>query len=223
MTRQNAVIAAVFANGLASCCWAGSVALEAVIVAVFASSLASGCCGAFAALDICYSLCFFVFFVHFYIPLLMSFFFKYLPLFPSQQCLYLEQDPKIHLWESIFFTFFTHFSPSIYNSSNLCVSVCPWPLFLDNHWSDLIEACQVYCWGPECVPFHGLILIRQVVPKLWPFIYQTNDRTRCCVGVAVGEEILSRVPHYGLQRTDFQIVMTYCILIISRFLMRIYR
>ena len=51
----------------------------------------------------------------------------------------------------------------------------------------------------------------------------TNDRTHCCVGVAVGEEILSRVPHYGLQRTDFRIVMTCCILIISRFLMRIYR
>ena len=51
----------------------------------------------------------------------------------------------------------------------------------------------------------------------------TNDKTRCCVGVADGEEILSRVPHYGLQRTDFRIVMTYCILIISRFLMRIYR
>ena len=29
------------------------------------------------------------------------------------------------------------------------------------------------------MPFQGLILIRQVVPKLWPFIYQTNDRTRC--------------------------------------------
>ena len=34
-------------------------------------------------------------------------------------------------------------------------------------------------WGPEYVPFQGLILIGQVVPKLWPFIYQTNDRTRC--------------------------------------------
>ena len=50
----------------------------------------------------------------------------------------------------------------------------------------------------------------------------TNDRTRCCIGVAVGKEILSRFPHYGLQRTGFRIVMTYCILIISRFLMRIY-
>ena len=158
---------------------------------------------------------------------------------------------------------------SIYNSSNLCV--CLWLLFLDNHWSDLIETCQVYCWGPEYVPFQGLILIGQVVPKLWPFIYQTNDRTHCCVGMAVGEEILryqwqdtllgvlhphclssiynssnlclfafsrfeinrrsgsqvmaklERVPHYGSQRTDFRIVMTYCILIISRFLMRIYR
>ena len=29
------------------------------------------------------------------------------------------------------------------------------------------------------VPFQGLILIGQVVPKLWPFIYQTNDSTRC--------------------------------------------
>ena len=28
------------------------------------------------------------------------------------------------------------------------------------------------------MPFQGLILIGQVVPKLWPFIYQTNDRTR---------------------------------------------
>ena len=73
------------------------------------------------------------------------------------------------------------------------------------------------------VPFQGLILIGQVLPKLWTFIYQTNDKTRCCVGVAIGEEILSRVPHYRLQRTDFRIVMTYCIRIISRFLMRIYR
>ena len=62
---------------------------------------------------------------------------------------------------------------------SVCLSVCLWPLFLDNHWSDLIETCQVYCWWPECVPFQGLILIGQVVPKLWPFIYQTNDRTRC--------------------------------------------
>ena len=54
----------------------------------------------------------------------------------------------------------------------VCVSVCLWPLFLDNHWSDLIETCQVYCWRPEYVPFQGLILIGQVVPKLWPFIYQ---------------------------------------------------
>ena len=28
------------------------------------------------------------------------------------------------------------------------------------------------------MPFQGFILIGQVVPKLWPFIYQTNDRTR---------------------------------------------
>ena len=62
---------------------------------------------------------------------------------------------------------------------SVCLSVCLWPLFLDNHWSDLIETCQVYCWGPEYVPFQGLILIGQVVPKLWPFIYQTNDRTQC--------------------------------------------
>ena len=61
----------------------------------------------------------------------------------------------------------------------VCLCVCLWPLFLDNHWSDLIETCQVYCWGPEYVRFQGLILIGQVVPKLWPFIYQTNDRTRC--------------------------------------------
>ena len=63
-----------------------------------------------------------------------------------------------------------------------------------------------------------------VAAEAWPMRHLvTNHRTRCCVGVAVGEEILSRVPHYGLQRTDFRIVMTYCILIISRFLMRIYR
>ena len=93
--------------------------------------------------------------------------------------------------ESSLFFSFSYFvrvcvdDPSIYNSSNLCV--CLWPLFLDNHWSDLIETCQVYCWGPEDVPFQGFKLIGQVVPKLWPFIYQTNDRTRCCVGVADGE------------------------------------
>ena len=69
---------------------------------------------------------------------------------------------------------------SIYNSSNLCVSVCLSvclyvclrPLFLDNHWYDLIEPCQEYCWGPEYVPFQGLILIGQAVPKLRPFICQ---------------------------------------------------
>ena len=61
----------------------------------------------------------------------------------------------------------------------VCVCVCLRPLFLDNHWSDLIETCQVYCWGPVDVPFQGFILIGQVLPKLWPFIYQTNDRTRC--------------------------------------------
>ena len=37
------------------------------------------------------------------------------------------------------------------------------------------------------MPFQGLIFIGQEVPKLWPFIYQTNDKTRCCVGVADGE------------------------------------
>ena len=61
----------------------------------------------------------------------------------------------------------------------MSLSVCLRPLFLDNHWSDLIETCQEYCWGPVDVPFQGSILIGQVVPKLWPFIYQTNDRTRC--------------------------------------------
>ena len=52
---------------------------------------------------------------------------------------------------------------SIYNSSNLCVSVCMCmclrPPFLDNHWSNLIETCQEYCWGPEDVRFQGLILL----------------------------------------------------------------
>ena len=69
------------------------------------------------------------------------------------------------------------------------ISVCLWPLFLDNHWSDLIETCQVYCWGSVDVPFQCLMLIGQVVPRLWPFIYQTNDMTRCCVGVADGERV----------------------------------
>ena len=59
----------------------------------------------------------------------------------------------------------------------MCLCVCLRPLFLDNHWSDVIETCHVYCWGPVDVPFQGLILIGQVVPKLWPFIYQTNDVT----------------------------------------------
>uniref|UniRef100_A0A8C4NEC0 F-box domain-containing protein n=1 Tax=Eptatretus burgeri TaxID=7764 RepID=A0A8C4NEC0_EPTBU len=49
----------------------------------------------------------------------------------------------------------------------------------------------------------GLILIGQVVPKLWPFIYQTNDRTRCYVGVADGGRDPQprspfRVTRYGL-------------------------
>ena len=39
-------------------------------------------------------------------------------------------------------------------------------------WSDLIETCQEYCWGPADVPFQGLILIGQAVPKLRPFICQ---------------------------------------------------
>ena len=39
------------------------------------------------------------------------------------------------------------------------------------------------------MPFQGLILIGQVLPKLWPFIYQTNDKTRCCVGMANGERV----------------------------------
>ena len=42
------------------------------------------------------------------------------------------------------------------------------PLFLDNHWSDLIETYQVYCWGPVDVPFQGLILIGQVQPGFEP-------------------------------------------------------
>ncbi len=50
------------------------------------------------------------------------------------------------------------------------------------------------------MPFQGLILIGQVLPKLGPFSAQTmtghgaaaiylptNHRTRCCVGVADGE------------------------------------
>ena len=69
--------------------------------------------------------------------------------------------------------------PAICVCVSVCVSVCLRLLFLDNHWSDLIETYHVYCWGPEYVHFQGLILIGQVVPKLWPFIDQTNDRTRC--------------------------------------------
>ena len=63
---------------------------------------------------------------------------------------------------------------SIYNSSNLCVcvSVCLRSPFLDDHRSDLIETSQEYCRGPADVPFQGLILIGQAVPKLRPFIYQ---------------------------------------------------
>ena len=76
----------------------------------------------------------------------------------------------------VFFVFFwfarTGMHWSIYNSSCVCVCVWPRPLFLTNHWSDLIETCQVYCWGPEYVPFQGLILIGQAVPKLQPFICQ---------------------------------------------------
>ena len=75
--------------------------------------------------------------------------------------------------------------------------------------------------GPEYVPFQGLILIGQVLPKLWPFIYQPMTRHVAVWAWPMGEGNLSRVPHYGLQRTDFRIVMTSCILIISRFLMRI--
>ena len=37
--------------------------------------------------------------------------------------------------------------------------------FLDDHCSDLIETCQVYCWGPVDVPFQGLILIGQWFPS----------------------------------------------------------
>jgi len=54
----------------------------------------------------------------------------------------------------------------------VCMCVCLRPPFLDKHWSDLIETCQEYCWGPEDVPFQGLKLIGQAVPTLGPFIYQ---------------------------------------------------
>ena len=42
---------------------------------------------------------------------------------------------------------------SIYNSSNLCLSVCMRPPFHDDLQSDLIETCQEYCRGPADVPF----------------------------------------------------------------------
>ena len=71
------------------------------------------------------------------------------------------------------------------------------------------------------VPFQGLILIGQVLHQVTAIYLPTNDKTLCCVGVADGEDNLSRVPHYGLQRTDFRKVMTESILIISQFLMRI--
>ena len=55
------------------------------------------------------------------------------------------------------------------------MSVCLRPPFLDNHWSDLIETCQVYCWGSEYVPFQGLILIAQMVPKkTYPHCYSKS-------------------------------------------------
>ena len=82
--------------------------------------------------------------------------------------------------------------------SHVPVRACPYPFLLHGalphvqcylpseqfvrHPFHLFPKCfpsYVYCWGPEYVPFQGLILIGQVVPKLWPFIYQTNDRTRC--------------------------------------------
>ena len=54
---------------------------------------------------------------------------------------------------------------------SVCVSVCVsatavsrQPLVRSN------ETCQEYCRGPEDVPFQGLILIGQAVPKLRPFI-----------------------------------------------------
>ena len=62
--------------------------------------------------------------------------------------------------------------PAISVCVSVCLYVCLRPLFLDNHWSDLIETCQEYCWGREDVRFQGLILIGQAVPKLRPFIYQ---------------------------------------------------
>ena len=60
--------------------------------------------------------------------------------------------------------------PAISVCLSVCMCVCLRLPFLDNPWSDLIETCQEYCWGPEDVPFQGLILIGQAVPKLWPFI-----------------------------------------------------
>ena len=109
---------------------------------------------------------------------------------------------------------------SIDNPSNLCVSVTAvsrQPLVRSN-WKlpgILLGTCG-------CA-FSRFDINRTSASQVMAIYLPTNDKTRCCVGVADGEENLSRVPHYGLQRTDFRRVMTSCILIISRFLMRIYR
>ena len=75
---------------------------------------------------------------------------------------------------------FGSLTTSIYNSSNLCVSVClsvcMRPQFLDDRRSDLIETCQEYCRGPADVPFWGLISIGRAVPKLRPFICRPRTR-----------------------------------------------
>ena len=49
-------------------------------------------------------------------------------------------------------------------------------LFIFYYFFCTIETCQEYCWGPTDVPFRGLILIGQAVPKLRSFICRPMTR-----------------------------------------------
>ena len=113
---------------------------------------------------------------------------------------------------------------SIIPAISVCVSVCVsvtavsrQPLVRSN-WN--LPGILLGAW--VCA-FSRFDINRPSASQVMAIYLPTNDKTGCCVGVVDGEENLSRVPHYGLQRTDFRKLMTSCILIISRFLMRIYR
>ncbi len=104
-------------------------------------------------------------------------------------------------------------------------------IYLPNQWQDTLLRRRGR-WGngalvtndrTRCLAFctHSIYLL-SIIPAISVCLAFKRFEINWTSGSQVMAK-LERVPHYGLQRTDFRIVMTYCILIISRFLMRIYR